>query len=68
MVLLLFDVGQVRPWAPPPHGPADVSPRPPELSPAYPAEAMIGLPVTVLPMRRMYVPALGLAASVMPPD
>jgi hypothetical protein len=29
---------------------------------------MIGLPVTVLPMRRMYVPALGLAASVMPPD
>ena len=31
-------------------------------------EAMIGLPVTVLPIRRMYVPALGLAASVMPPD
>jgi hypothetical protein len=53
MVLVLFDVGQVRPWAPPPQGPADVSPRPLELSPAYAPVAKIGLPVTVLPIRRM---------------
>ncbi|TMK71868.1 MAG: hypothetical protein E6G50_05020, partial [Actinobacteria bacterium] len=58
----------MRPSAPPPHGPAVVAPRWSDASFAYAPEVRIGWPATVLPKLRMYVPAPGFAASVMPPD
>src|SRR5919198_3292636 len=67
-LLVLSDDGHVLPSLPPAHGPAVTAPRWSPASAAYAAEARIGLPVTTLPMLRTYVPALGLAASVMPPD
>src|SRR6266542_924594 len=68
MLLVLSDVGHVLPSVPPPHGPALVSPRWSEASAAYAPAERIGCPVTALPQLRMYVPAPGFAARVMPPD
>src|SRR5919204_2737979 len=59
---------QVTPSGPPPHGPADPSPRVAVSPPATADETRIDLPLTAPPKLRMYCPAPGFAASVMPPD